>query len=223
MCWSILINLLINCQSKTLTKVRKRDFFESAYIKYFLEQGGNTLVYVDEFHINLRNSKLYSWSPRGSPAIISFNHDPWTMSIIFAISNRRLEGVKASTRFINAEIFIWFLEDIWERLTDEVEGVNDPVLIWDNALLHVWKESAEFMKDRGIRCVAIIPYLPQLNSEEKTIRVVKNKLREAWLDNQQLSIRLLKKIIDKITSKTWKRWINSSRIEILNKMKLLNV
>ena len=146
-----------------------------------------------------------------------------TMSIIVAISNRGLEGGKASTGSINAEIFIWFMEDIWERLTDEVEGVNDPVIIWDNVSLHVWKESAEFMKDRGIRCVAITPYSLQLNPVEKKIGVIKNKLREARLDNQQLSIRLLKKIINKITSETWKRWINSSRIEILNKMKLLNV
>ena len=112
-----------------LTKKRKRNFFESVYIQYFSEQGGNTLVFVDEFHINLRNSKLFNWSPRRSPAIISVNHVPWTMSIIIAISNRRLEGEKASAGYINAEIFIWFLEDIWEHLADEVEGVNDPVII----------------------------------------------------------------------------------------------
>ena len=53
-----------------LTKERNKDFFESVYIQYFLEQGGNTQIFVDEFHINLRNSKLYNWSPRKSPAII---------------------------------------------------------------------------------------------------------------------------------------------------------
>ena len=130
-----------------------------------------------------------------APYIISVNHDPYTISIIIAILNRGLEGVKASARSINAEDFIWFLEDIWKRLTDKVEGVNDPVIIWDNASLHVWKESAEFMKDRGIRCVIITPYSHQLNSVEKTIGVIKNKLRDAWLDNQQLSIRILIKLL----------------------------
>ena len=112
-----------------LTEESKKDLFESAYIQYFLKSGENTLIFVDEFNINLRNNKLFNWSLRRSPAIISVNHGPWTMSIIIAISNRRLEGGKASTVYINAEIFIWFLEDIWEHLTDEVEGVNDPVII----------------------------------------------------------------------------------------------
>ena len=49
-----------------LTKERKRDFFESAFIQYFLEQGGNTQTFVDEFHINFRNSKLFDWNPRRS-------------------------------------------------------------------------------------------------------------------------------------------------------------
>ena len=223
MCWNIPINQLINCQSKMLTKERKRDFFESAYIQYFLEQGGSTLVYVDEFHVSLRNSKLYNWSPRGSPAIISVNHDSWTMSFIIAISNRGAEGVKASTKSINTEIFIWFLEDIWERLTDEVEVAKDPVIIWDNASLHVWKDSTEFMVKRGIRCVTIAPCSPQLNPVEKVIGLIKNKLREAWINNQQLSIKLFREILDMITSEAWKGLINSSRIEALNKMKLFNV
>ena len=188
-----------------------------------MEQGGSTLVYVDEFHVSLRNSKLYNWSSRGSPAIISVNHDSWTMSFIIAISNRGVEGVKAITKSINTEIFIWFLEDIWERLTDEGEVAKDPVIVWDNASLHVWKDSTEFMVKRGIRCVTITPYSSQLNPAEKVIGLIKNKLREAWINNQQLSIKLFREILDMITSEAWKGWINSSRIEALNKMKLFNV
>ena len=75
---SILINLLTNCQSKMLKEECKREFIESAYVQHYLEQNGRTLIYTDEFRVSLKNSKLYNWSPRGSPAIISINHDPWT-------------------------------------------------------------------------------------------------------------------------------------------------
>ena len=55
----------ISFQSKMLGEERKREFFESAFVQYFLEESGSTLVYIDEFHVSLRNSKLYNWSPRG--------------------------------------------------------------------------------------------------------------------------------------------------------------
>ena len=199
---------------------RKREFFESAFVQYFLEQNESTLVYIDEFHVSLRNSKLYNWSPRGSPAIISINHDAWTMSFIIAMSSRGIEGIKASTSSINSEVYIWFWEDVWKKLTSKSGGVKDPVIICDNASLHIWKESAEFMLKHGIKWVTITPYSPQLNAAEKIIGFIKNKLREAWLNGKPLSIAILKQILDKITPEIWNGWIKSSKTEIMNKMKI---
>ena len=217
---NILINLLTGCQSKMLKEERKREFFESAYVQHYLEQNGRTLIYVDEFHVSLRNSKLYNWSPRGSPAIISINHDPWTMSIIIAMSNKGIEGIKACTGTINSENFILFWEDIWKRMTDGSERIKNPVIIWDNASLHTWKETTEFMTKLGIKWVTITPYSPQLNAAEKIIGYIKNKLREVWVNGRPLSITILRKILDDITPKFWNGWINSSRAEIMNKMKI---
>ena len=137
---------------------RKREFFESAYIQYFLEKSGVTLIYIDEFHVSLRNSRLYNWSPRRSSAIIPINHDAWTMSFVIAISSKGIEGIKASTNSINSEIFTWFCEDVWRRFTDWDERTQTPVIIWDNASLHTWKESTEFMKKQGIKWITITPY-----------------------------------------------------------------
>ena len=176
---------------------RKRKFFESSFVQYFLEQSGRTLVYIDEFHVYLRNSKLYNWCPRGNLAIVSINHDAWVMSFIIAISNRGIEGIKASTSTIDSEVYIWLCKDVWRRLTSKAEKIKDPVIIWDNASIHIWKESAEFMLKQGIRWVTITPYKP-------------------------LSIAALKKILDNITPEIWNRWIKSSRTEIMNKMKIFN-
>ena len=198
---------------------KKREFFESAYIQYFLEQSGVTLIYIDEFHVSLRNSRLYNWSPRGSPAIISINHDAWATSFVIAISNKGIEGIKASTNSINSQIFTWFCEDVWRRLTDGDEKTQTPVIIWDNASLHTWKESTEFMKKQGIKWITITPYSPQLNAAEKIIGFIKSKLRKVWLNGKPLSIAALKEILDQIIFDIWKGWINSSRTEIMNKMK----
>ena len=203
-----------------LGEERKREFFESAFVQYFLEESGSTLVYIDEFHVSLRNSQLDNWSPRGSPAIVSINHDAWVMSFIIAMSNRGIEGIKASTCTIDSEVYIWFCKNVWRRLTSKTEKIRDPVIIWDNASLHIWKESAEFMYKQGIKWVTITPYSPQLNPAEKIIGFIKNKLRGAWLDGKPLSIAALKKILDNITPEIWNGWIKSSRTEIMNKMKI---
>ena len=137
---------------------RKREFFYSTYIQYFLEQSGVTLIYIDEFRVSLRNSKLYNWSQLWSPAIISINHDAWTMSFVIAISSKDIEGIKYSTNSINSKIFTWFCEYVWRRLTDGDERTQTSVIIWDNASLHTWKESTEFMKKQGIKWITIIPY-----------------------------------------------------------------
>ena len=119
----------ISFQSKMLGEERKREFFESAFVQYFLEESGSTLVYIDEFHVSLRNSKLYNLSPRGSPAIVSINHDAWVMSFIIAMSNSCIEGIKASTCTIDSEVYIWFCKDVWRRLTSKTEKIKDQVII----------------------------------------------------------------------------------------------
>ena len=186
-----------------LREERKREFFESTFVQYFLEESGSTLVYIDKFNVRLRNSKFYNWSPRESPAIVSINHDAWVMSFIIAISNSGIEGIKASTSTIESEVYIWFCKDVWRRLISKIDKIKDRVIIWDNASLHIWKESTEFMHKNGIKWVTITPYSLQLNSAEKIIGFIKNKLRGAWLDGKLLSIAALKKIFDNITQEIW--------------------
>ena len=61
---------------------------------------------------------------------------------------------------------------------------------------------------------------PQLNAAEKIIGFIKSKLRKVWINGKPLSIASLKEILDQITPDIWKGWINSSRTEIMNKMKI---
>lgn len=129
---------------------RKRDFYEAAYLQYFLWKEGCLLVYVDEFHLNLRSDSLYNWSPRNVPAMLAIEPNPWTMSFIVAISGRGIEGIKAANYSIESQIFIWFIEDIWKRLLVELEHRKGPVIIFDNASLHMSKDSTSFLINKGI-------------------------------------------------------------------------
>ena len=75
---------------------RKRDFIESAYLQYYLELQGYKLIFVDEFHVNMRSTSLYNWSKIGQPAALVADPDPWTMSFILGISKEMVEGILAS-------------------------------------------------------------------------------------------------------------------------------
>ena len=89
------------------------------------------------------------------------------------MSNKGIEGIKTCTDTIKSEIFIWFWEDIWKRMTEGSERIKNPVIIWDNASLHTLKETTEFMTKQGIKWVTITPYSPQLNSAERSLDILK--------------------------------------------------
>ena len=102
----------------------KREFFESACIQYFLEQSREAHIYINKFHVSLRNSKLYNWSLRRDSTIISINHDAWTMSFIIVISSKGIEGIKAHINSNNSEMFTRFCEDAWRMSGDKMRGTK---------------------------------------------------------------------------------------------------
>ena len=79
-----------------ITRKRISDFYNAAFIQLYLENNGFTLVYFDEFHISMKSTSVYNWSPRGGPAIVSVDPDPWIMSFVFAVSKAKINGVMAS-------------------------------------------------------------------------------------------------------------------------------
>ena len=140
------------------------------------------------------------------------------MSFVIVISSKGIEGIKAHINSNNSEIFTWFCEDVWRRLTDGDERTQTPVIIWDNASLRTRKESTEFMKSKRTKRITITLYSPQMSAAKKIIGFIKNKLWKEWLYGKPLSIVVLKEIFDQITPDIWKGWINSSRTEIMNKL-----
>ena len=67
--------MLIDCQNKMTKPEKFRDFLETAYLQFHLEDTGHKLVFVDEFHVSMKTSRIYNWSIKGHPAIISADND----------------------------------------------------------------------------------------------------------------------------------------------------
>ena len=207
-----------------MTKFEKiREFYEAAFLQQYLEDKQYRIIYVDEFHVSMRGGALYNWSPRGSPAIISVNYEKRTMSFIIALSWSGVEGLLASNKSINSELFVWFIRDIWQ-MAKRKGGQEEKVwILWDNSSMHVSQKSTEFMKQAGIPCLTIPPYCPQLNAAEKAIALIKFKLRSGWVGQAPINLILIKTIVDNIDVKQWENLVKSSRIETIRKMQLLNI
>ena len=56
------------------------------------------------------------------------------------------------------------------------------VFVSDNAKIHTSKKIANYLIQKGITLITIVPYSPSLNPWEKMIACVKGKLR-SWMAN----------------------------------------
>ena len=198
---------------------RIRDFIESAYLQIYLEAQGHHLVFIDEFHISMRQVSFYNWSKKGQPAIQIANPDSWVMSFIVGVSWNRVEGILAWTKSITTNIFIKFIKDLIQRFNSVEDSEALPVFILDNSSVHVNSKSRKFMDESNIRWVSIPPYSPQLNAAEKLIASIKSKIKCCWIEGRTLNLNIIKQIIDEMTTNSWKRWIESSRLETYFKLK----
>ena len=79
-----------------MTRDRKRDFIEAAYLKLVLKDIGYKLAYLNEYHISMHQESIYSWSKRGTVPIVAVNPSSFVMSFVVAFSIERIEGILAS-------------------------------------------------------------------------------------------------------------------------------
>ena len=103
---------------------KKRDFWEASYIQYFWEAKGYTIIFLDEFHINMRSESIYNWSWRGTLSVVAVEVDPWNLGFVVVFSKRRIEGILESNFSINAKTFI--LNGLWDRLKNE--GLQEKII-----------------------------------------------------------------------------------------------
>ena len=131
-----LIREHIGCPNKMLKTERWRDFFEAAYLQYYLDTKDYPLVYIDEFHVSMHTEEFYNWSPVNTKALIAVNPSSWTMSFWVALSKQRVEAIIAWSKSINTRIFTWFLGDLSNNLKRDSGNKKPACFIFDNSSVH---------------------------------------------------------------------------------------
>ena len=130
---------------------RWRDFFEAAYLQYYLDTKDYPLVYIDEFHVSMHTEEFYNWSPVNTKALIAVNPSSWTMSFWVALSKQRVEAIIAWSKSINTRIFTWFLGDLSNNLKRDSGNKKPACFIFDNSSVHTNTDIKNFSEKAGIR------------------------------------------------------------------------
>ena len=155
-----------------------RKFLESAHLLNWFENINYTMIFIDEFSLNSRQSKVSSWIDKGKRGYIELITDKFWMSFVLAISESKFIGIQGVQGTFNSARFVGFIKQLIQHLEQESSyDLSKIVLVMDNAAIHVSSKMKDFAESHNVFIVTISPYLPWLNPWEKVIGAIKAKAR----------------------------------------------
>ena len=129
------------------------------------------LVAVDECGFDQRCVPVYSYAPRGRPAVLTYlpnTKDRTRVTMVMGIDSATGTHFEHLLRHpCNSSSFSHFLSDLHFR-----EGTG---ILVDNASVHKTKEVQEVAKRKGYTLLFTPPYTPEANPIEMVFGIVKNR------------------------------------------------
>jgi transposase len=132
------------------------------------------LIFIDESGANLRMASSYARAEGGERIKMPVPCDRGPqISMIGAISTRKVEAALYGEWATNGEIFLTFIE---ESLLPQLKSGH--VVIMDNVKFHLQASVASRIESRGAKVVFLPPYSPDFSPIENMWSKIKNTLRK---------------------------------------------
>ena len=112
------------------------DFIEVVFIQFYLENIDVKLIYVYEFHVNMKSTKLWIWNKRSYPSILPIDTDDWSINFVVSFSKFKFKSIMASSTSIKTSNFIWFLRDVWITRMKINKNSKSIWIIMDNSIVY---------------------------------------------------------------------------------------
>ena len=113
------------------------------------------------------------------------------MNLILTVSNRKVISKKFIKTSVDSTIFINFLSELLNQLTEEEK--NKVMIVMDNASFHLSNDVLEFFNDNKLRGITICPYRSYFNMIELVFRYIKNIIyKNVFTKMDDLKKKLLK-------------------------------
>jgi transposase len=147
----------------------------------------NNLIFIDESGANLRMESTYARSEGGLriKMPVPFNRGP-QLSMIGAISTKKVEAALYGEWSTNGEIFLSFIEN---QLIPKLKPNH--IVVMDNIKFHMQEAVAKAIQSKGAKVIFLPPYSPDLSPIENMWSKIKNTLRRF----APRSLKAFKKII----------------------------
>ena len=155
-----------------------RKFVESAWLIKTLILEEYDLVFINEFTVDNRHTKLKSWTDRGKYGFINISNENFSKSFAIAFFKDRFYVVQDTLGAFDSIAFIEFIKKV-KNAYKEVRHKSKckRVLVIDNTPIQVSRLVKEFWDVNQVFVVTIWPYAPSLNPWEKVISVIKEKVK----------------------------------------------
>ena len=115
-----------------------RKFLESAHLLNWFENMNYTMIFIDEFSLNSRQSKVSSWIDKGKRDFIELFTDKFWISFVQAISESKSIGIQGVQGDFNNARFVGFIKQLIQPLEQESSyDLSKIVLVMDNVAIHV--------------------------------------------------------------------------------------
>ena len=139
---------------------------------------GALMVFIDEFIVNSRTAKAYTWAKRGTSPSVHIGKRQESIKCCLAVSQHLVHSIQTQSKNFGAKDFLSFLDNNLSNWTRFSNSLGLPlVLIMDNAPYHRAKTVRKYMEDNGIRALTTPPYSPDTNMAEIFINNVKSRVK----------------------------------------------
>jgi len=172
-----------------------------------LEYNNDNVISYDESYMSGEKlTKEYGWAKSGHKAVLKVNGRRYCRgtSMLMAITNKTTVACKTQKGSIKGDNICDFI------MNDVIKNESGKILFMDNAKSHTNKKLAAEMLRTGNKIVFNIPYHPQNNPIEYLNNVVKQQLKNQYVENIDDLDKKLAKIIKKIPEQIYANCFNKA-------------
>ncbi len=165
---------------KIYGSVEKLDIKKQALKNQIKNIPNNKIISIDEVSFDTNIIHNYGWSLKNIPIVKTIGATYKRLTMICAISNKKVVHYKIVNNSATSEIFLDFIKDIPNK--------KGKYLFLDNACIHHSKIVSKFVKDKKINLLFNVPYCPEYNPIEYMFSKLKKIVRDSVNNNKLCSL-----------------------------------
>lgn len=162
--------------ARPLSNLHKEIFFE-LYAHIVLNRDNLRVVFFDESSITLGNFKKKRWMKKNMPTSVHGSVKHIGITLLGAIDSSEVIALQFVRSSINSNVILSFFEQLFHRLTNDINDKRTIVLFLDNCPSHHSVSVKDLAKKAGVILLYNMPHTSQINPIEYFWEYLKRPFR----------------------------------------------